>query len=87
VEARHLVVDDGYANRVVTAGDITVKHVDLLTLIVALAPSLCLLARGCAPSPLASVAECRSKSPLRHAVVVAGHRCPLIFLCGALPRP
>jgi hypothetical protein len=30
MEARHLVIDDGYANRVVTAADITVKHMVLL---------------------------------------------------------
>jgi hypothetical protein len=62
VEARHLVVDDGYANRVVTAGDITVKHVDLL--IAGLSPSrpLAVLVgpRLLVPSPLASAAECRS---------------------------
>jgi hypothetical protein len=82
MQARHFVIDDGNADRVVAAADITVKHLDLPLFVFARRPACGISAAaslvGCLLSELpGSKAQKKPASPT--AVVAAGLPCPPIF--------
>jgi hypothetical protein len=93
MEAWHLVIDDGNADRVIAAADVTMKHVDLLSWIFAYRAltvrsvarrRLSRLRRS--PEAAASPAEAQ-KNRFAHGRGRSGASLPKQILCGSTAAP